>query len=203
MPQASQSPTSPRPDERRDLLAAPCTPATSLATHFVPPWAVTKAPASPRSAWPRVPCPVASGSGPAATPTRSPNTSMNRRPCWALLARLSPESQLALSLFGLTEVTSFPLAGISQYASNPLDSLNNPADIPSTDVSFRLPAQPHPAKCEWAKSVAHRAFNENLICIRLKWPTMPFVFSDRRGYPGVVVNSAVGRRGSSVKVAPT
>ena len=32
----------------------------------------------------------------------------------ALIARLSPESQLAISLFGLTEVTSLPLAGISQ-----------------------------------------------------------------------------------------
>ena len=62
---------------------------------FVPPWAVTRAHAWPRSAWPRARRRTASGSGPAVLPTRSPNTWTNPAAVTALFARLSPESQLA------------------------------------------------------------------------------------------------------------
>ncbi len=53
----------------------------------------------------------------------------------ALLARLSPGSQLALSLFGLTEVTSLPLAGISQ-ALRALLTEPVPAIIPLLELGL-------------------------------------------------------------------
>ena len=96
MPQASQSPTSPRPDERRGPSPRPASRPVSLATHFVPPWADTKGPGWPRSAWRRAHRPTISGFVPAAMPTRSPSTSTNPAAVQALFARLSPGSRLAL-----------------------------------------------------------------------------------------------------------
>ncbi len=97
------------PSRRRALVAA-----TSLATLFVLPSPVTRVHAWPRFDWPRARHQAGSASGPAATADEIADYLDEPAAVLALIARLSPESQLAISLFGLTEVTSLPLAGISQ-----------------------------------------------------------------------------------------
>ena len=113
MPQASQSPTSPRPDERAVASPRPHSGQRAPPRISCCPGPLQRGPPGRDPPGPGRFARTVSGSVPAAMPTRSPNTWTIRRPCEALVARLTPGSRLALSLYGLTESTSFSVAGLS------------------------------------------------------------------------------------------
>ncbi len=112
MPQASQSPTSPRPQER---------PASSLrAQAYDEPRHAFRAALGRYKGTRLAAIRLAQGASPGGFRIRPSGTADEitehldePAAVQALLARLNPGSHLALSLFGLTELTVFPLAGIS------------------------------------------------------------------------------------------
>jgi hypothetical protein len=113
MPQASQSPTSPRPEER---------PVSSLRTHaYDEPRQAFRAALGRYKGTRLAAIRLAQGASPGGFRIRPSGTADEitehldePAAVQALVARLNPGSHLALSLYGLTELSFFPMAGISQ-----------------------------------------------------------------------------------------